>query len=246
MLSLSFATLIVAVSALNGIVVPATISAGDEFEATFQNAGDDRYRVYVAAALSGSNGPTCMMPWQKEIRDNYSHPLGYLINSTTLDSSVKLTVPADVGPSASYYSIAIADITTGQASTYSNRFNLTNATDEYSNYENKLGGSPFWDANSLPCSAYSCARDCADASYPEDLTETDAYDTMSKCNLGCEGVTADVNQTPAHSTASSFSSSSSATGTDSAAVVTSNSAASRLTIAGAALAGVAGLASFVL
>lgn len=231
MLSLTFAALIVAVSALNGIVVPDSIQAGVEFEASFQNANDDSYRIYVAAALLGSNGPTC-----------------YLVNSTTLDTSVNLTVPADVGPSAAYYSIAIADITTGQASTFSNRFNLTNATGEYSEYENHLGGSPFWDANSLPCSAYSCARDCADASYPDDLTETDAYDTMSKCILNCDGVTASVNQTaPAHSTASSSSSSSSsATGTDSAAAATSSSAASRHSMAGAALAGVAGLAMFAL
>lgn len=159
-----------------------------------------------------------------------------------------MTVPADVGPSADYYSIAIADITTQQGSTYSNRFNLTNATGEYSEYENHLGGSPFWDANSLPCSAYSCARDCADASYPKDLTEDKAYDTMSKCILACDGVTESANQTsPAHATSSSSSTTSaSATGTDAAAAATSSSAASRHSVAGAALAGVAGLAVLAL
>lgn len=60
MLSLTFAALIVAVSALNGIVVPATIKADSEFAATFENANENQYRIYVAAALLGSNGPTCM------------------------------------------------------------------------------------------------------------------------------------------------------------------------------------------
>lgn len=177
-----------------------------------------------------------------------SRPAGYLVNSTTLDASINLTVPADVGPSVDYYSIAIADITTQQGSTYSNRFNLTNATGEYSEYENHLGGSPFWDANSLPCSAYSCARDCADASYPKDLTEDKAYDTMSKCILACDGVTESANQTsPAHATSSSSSTTSaSATGTDAAAAATSSGAASRHSVAGAALAGVAGLAVLAL
>ncbi|CZT14160.1 uncharacterized protein RCC_00133 [Ramularia collo-cygni] len=229
MLSLTLAALVVAVSALNGIVVPASIEAGTGFEASFQDANDDQYRIYVAAALSGVNGPTC-----------------YLVNSTSLDASVNLTIPADIGPSASYYSIAIADLTTGQASTFSNRFNFTNATGEYSDYENQLGGSPFWDANSLPCSAYSCARECADASYPEDLTETKAFDTMSKCIMACDGVTASVNQTsPAHaSTTSSTSSSSSSsqTKTGSAEAETSSSAASRNSAVGAALAGFAGVA----
>lgn len=167
-------------------------------------------------------------------------PTGYLVNSTTLDESIDLTVPADVGPPASFYSIAIADITTGQASTFSNSFSLSNATGRYSKYENDLGGSPFWDANSLPCSAYSCARECADASYPEDLTEVQAYDTMSKCMLACNGVTASINETaPAHSEPSS---SNSASGTDSAAAQTSSSTASRHAVAVVALAGVAGLA----
>lgn len=66
MLSLTFAALIVAVSALNGIVVPASIEAGEEFSATFENAGDSSYRIYVAAALVGSNGPTCMFAHRED------------------------------------------------------------------------------------------------------------------------------------------------------------------------------------
>lgn len=61
MIALTFAACIVAVSALNGIVVPAFIQAGVEFQTTFENANDDEYRIYVAAALLGSNGPTCTL-----------------------------------------------------------------------------------------------------------------------------------------------------------------------------------------
>lgn len=117
-----------------------------------------------------------------------------------------MTVPAGVGPSADYYSIAIADLTTGQAATYSNRFNLSGTNGEYSDYEDALGGSPFWSADDLPCSSYSCARDCAQASYPADLTNDDAYNTMKQCMLDCNGVTPATSQTaPAHATATSSS-----------------------------------------
>lgn len=116
--ALALATLATAVTALDGIVAPSEVAAGEEFEVTFQSSNDDSYRVYLAASLAGSNGPTC-----------------YLVNSTELDDSINVTIPASVGPTANYYSIAIADITTGQAATFSNRFNLTGATGEYSDYE---------------------------------------------------------------------------------------------------------------
>ncbi|KAK4502846.1 hypothetical protein PRZ48_006272 [Zasmidium cellare] len=185
--ALGFAALTTAVSALDGIVAPSQVQAGQEIEVTFQDANDDQYRVYLAASLAGSNGPTC-----------------YLVNSTELTDSVNVTIPSGVGPSADYYSIGIADVTTGQKATFSNRFNLTNATGEYSDYEDALGGSPFWSADDLPCSAYACARDCAQASYPADLTDTDAYNKMKECILDCNGVTPATSQTaPAHASSTS-------------------------------------------
>ncbi|KAK4624022.1 hypothetical protein CLAFUW4_05589 [Fulvia fulva] len=185
--ALALATLATAVTALDGIVAPSEVAAGEEFEVTFQSSNDDSYRVYLAASLAGSNGPTC-----------------YLVNSTELDDSINVTIPASVGPTANYYSIAIADITTGQAATFSNRFNLTGATGEYSDYEDHLGGSPFWSADDLPCTAYNCARQCAQDGYPKDLTEDDAYNTMKTCIMSCKGVTAAVSQTaPAHASSTS-------------------------------------------
>lgn len=51
---------LVAVSqTLNGIVAPDTVAADIEFQVTFENANSDQYRVYLAAALTGVNGPTC-------------------------------------------------------------------------------------------------------------------------------------------------------------------------------------------
>ncbi|KAK5685434.1 hypothetical protein LTS10_003512 [Elasticomyces elasticus] len=173
--------------ALDGITVPSTVAADNEFPATFQNANSDSYRVYLAASLVGSNGPTC-----------------YLQNSTSLSSPVSLTIPASVGPSAGYYSIAIADLTTSGGPTYSNRFNLTGGTGNYTEYEKHLGGAPFWDADDLPCSSYECARQCAQAGYPTDLTDNGAYETMRACILKCPGVSPAASVTgPAHGTASS-------------------------------------------
>ncbi|KAK5123706.1 hypothetical protein LTR85_002342 [Meristemomyces frigidus] len=178
------ASLIAAAHALDGIVVPDTIAAGTSVKATFENGSSDKYRVYLAAALTGVNGPTC-----------------YLMNSTSLSSPFTVTVPADSGPSADYYSIAISDLTTSQGATYSNRFNFTGGTGNYTEYEQHLGGAPFWSADDLPCTAYACARKCAQASYPDDLTSTSAYNTMKSCILECSGVSAAASQTgPAHGT----------------------------------------------
>ncbi|KAK4961927.1 hypothetical protein LTR10_002420 [Elasticomyces elasticus] len=173
--------------ALDGVTVPSTVAADNEFQATFQNANSDSYRVYLAASLVGANGPTC-----------------YLQNSTSLSSPVSLTIPASVGPSAGYYSIAIADLTTSGGPTFSNRFNLTGGTGNYTEYESHLGGAPFWDADDLPCSSYECARQCAQAGYPTDLTDNAAYETMRSCILKCPGVSPAASVTgPAHGTASS-------------------------------------------
>ncbi|KAK4540130.1 hypothetical protein LTR36_009795 [Oleoguttula mirabilis] len=178
------ASLVAAAKALDGIVVPGTVAAGTSFNATFLNGSSDKYRVYLAAALTGVNGPTC-----------------YLVNSTDLSSPVALNIPADAGPSADYYSIAVSDLTTSQGATYSNAFNLTGGTGNYTEYELHLGGAPFWDADDLPCSSYACARQCAEASYPADLTDASAYNTMKSCMLNCSGVLPAASQTaPAHAT----------------------------------------------
>ncbi|KAF2768368.1 hypothetical protein EJ03DRAFT_337008 [Teratosphaeria nubilosa] len=183
---LAVASFAAAANALDGIVVPETIAADTSFNATFENGSSDQYRIYLAAALAGANGPTC-----------------YLINSTDLTSPVNLSIPASVGPSASYYSIAVADVTTSQGATYSNRFNFTGGTGNYTEYENHLGGAAFWDADDLPCSSYECARQCAQASYPDDLTSTTAYDTMKSCILKCPGVSRDADANgPVSNTAS--------------------------------------------
>jgi len=148
---------------------------------------------------------------------------GYLKNTTSLSSPVSLTIPASVGPSANYYSLALADLTANaQQPTYSNRFNLTGGTGNYTDYESALGGAPFWNASDLPCTSYACARQCAQAGYPNDLSDNTAYDTMKQCILQCPGVSAGSSQSgPSHSSNTGGSSSSNGTTTSaSAAVIT--------------------------
>lgn len=60
----ALATLVLGASALDGIVTPANITAGEPFDITFKGANDNTYRVYLAAALAGVNGPTCKHPSQ--------------------------------------------------------------------------------------------------------------------------------------------------------------------------------------
>ncbi|KAF2725267.1 hypothetical protein K431DRAFT_216317 [Polychaeton citri CBS 116435] len=226
-------------SALDGITVPSSVKADQSFKITFQNPNDDQYRVFLAAAVTGARGPAC-----------------YLKNSTDLSSPLELTIPAEVGPSADYYSIAIADLTTGQGANYSPAFTFSGGTGNASDYELHLGGAPFWDANSLPCSAISCVRECAQASYPQDLSEDSAYNTMKTCITECPGVSPDDSQKkPVHaededSTTVPFSAQSAApTGSNAAATdgssTSSKGAASRREL-GAFGAAIAGLAAVLL
>ena len=173
---------------------------------------------------------------------------GYLRNSTTLSSPINVTVPALVGPSGDYYSIAIADLTADDGAAFSNRFNFTGGTGNYTEYENKLGGASFWNANDLPCSSYDCARNCAMASYPDDLTDDDAYETMKNCILQCPGVSVDEDQDgPAKATSSGVTTagSSDASATDASASSSSTGAAGTLDIAYAGAAGLAGFAALL-
>ncbi|KAI7468889.1 hypothetical protein KC351_g13406 [Hortaea werneckii] len=216
------ASLVVGTNALNGIVAPDSVQAGESFNVTFENADDSQYRVYLAARLSGSNGPTC-----------------YLQNSTTLSSPANISIPSDVGPSGNYYSIAISDLLTSQSATYSNMFNFTGGTGNYTAYENNLGGASFWSPNDLTCSAYPCARDCAMALYPDDLTDQDAYETMKECINDCSGVSPDESQTtPAQAPASSS--------TGSSASATSSGAAAKPEIAFSGALGFVGVVAMLL
>lgn len=112
---------------------------------------------------------------------------------------MNLTIPAAVGPDAGYYSIGIADLSSGQGATFSNRFNFTGGTGQPTQYEQHLNGAPFWDASKLPCSAMECARKCANASYPDDLQSGPAYQTMYNCILDCPDVQASENMHAAQS-----------------------------------------------
>ncbi|KAK7718589.1 hypothetical protein SLS64_002546 [Diaporthe eres] len=172
------------------VTVPITIAADTSFQVTAKDLdSNDKYRVYLAAALGGETGPTC-----------------WLSNSTTLSTTSNFTIPAEVGPSATYYSIGIGEVDGDEDDIdYSNKFTFTGGTGNYTKYETDLKGSPFWDANNLPCTAYACARECVDASYPEDLTDSKAYDTMKACVNKCPGVTQTSQTEPAVTTSASAS-----------------------------------------
>lgn len=125
-------------------------------------------------------------------------------------TALNLTIPANFGPNGDFYSIStrsLSDSDTADSYIFSNAFNLTGASGNYSAYENKLNGAPLWDANSLPCDAYDCARNCAQTGFPKDMIAgSDASNTMRACIMKCPGVQAETKTT-------STVASSSATGT---------------------------------
>ncbi|THY99537.1 hypothetical protein D6C95_04523 [Aureobasidium pullulans] len=165
--------------AIDTITVPDVITADSPFTLTVTPKDDasGNYRIYLDTTPPGyAGGQSC-----------------YLKNSTSTDiTAVNLTIPADFGPNGDFYSISTRDLSdsdTDASYVFSNAFNLTGATGNYSEYENKLNGAPLWDSNSLPCDSYNCARNCAQDSYPKDMVPgSDAFNTMRACIMKCPGV----------------------------------------------------------
>jgi hypothetical protein len=174
---------------------------------------------------------------------------GYLKNMTSTDiTTLNLTIPANFGPNGNLYSISTRDLSdsdTAASYIFSNAFNLTGATGNYSAYENKLNGAPLWDANSLPCDAYDCARNCAQDGFPKDMIAgSDASNTMRACIMKCPGVQAETKTSSATSSSATSTASGSAksggakaTGTSTSDAASSASgAAAASTSSGAAVA----------
>ncbi|KAI5273930.1 hypothetical protein E4T47_02952 [Aureobasidium subglaciale] len=242
--------------AIDTITVPDVITADSPFTLTITPKDDasGNYRIYLDTTPPGyAGGQSC-----------------YLKNTTSTDiTAVNLTIPADFGPPGDFYSIStrdLSDLDTDASYVFSNAFNLTGATGNYSEYENKLNGAPLWDANSLPCESYNCARKCAQDSYPKDMIPgSDAFNTMRACIMKCPGVsketktasstssTATSTKTGSHSSASA-----SATGTgtstsdeassasDSAAAASSSTGAASTNMVPVLLVAAGGLLAFIL
>ncbi|KJX97945.1 hypothetical protein TI39_contig451g00012 [Zymoseptoria brevis] len=176
--------------ALDSLVAPSSIVANQNFTLTASDPDPTvLYRIYLAATLSDTTGPTCV-----------------LLNSTTLPPSgaLSLSIPASVGPDASYYSIAISPLTSSSSTSasdiiYTPPINITGLTASYTPYETSLRGAPFYDADMLPCSSYACARKCADQEFPagsegdgEEEEKGERYGRMVECFGGCDGVGVEV------------------------------------------------------
>jgi hypothetical protein len=130
-------------------------------------------------------------------------------------TALNLTIPANFGPNGDFYSIStrsLSDSDTAASYIFSNAFNLTGASGNYSAYENKLNGAPLWDANSLPCDAYDCARNCAQTGFPKDMIAgSDASNTMRACIMKCPGVQAETKTTSVASNSATSTASGSST-----------------------------------
>ncbi|KEQ94514.1 hypothetical protein AUEXF2481DRAFT_5996 [Aureobasidium subglaciale EXF-2481] len=242
--------------AIDTISVPDVITADSPFTLTITPKDDDdasgNYRIYLDTTPPGyAGGQSC-----------------YLKNTTSIDiTAVNLTIPADFGPNGDFYSISTRDLSdsdTDASYVFSNAFNLTGATGKYSEYENKLNGAPLWDANSLPCESYNCARNCAQNSYPKDMIPgSDAFNAMRACIMECPGVSKETKTASSTSstatstkTGSHSSTSASATGTstsdeassasDSAAAASSSTGAASANMVPVSLVAAGGLLAFFL
>ncbi|KAJ9618621.1 hypothetical protein H2203_008823 [Taxawa tesnikishii (nom. ined.)] len=194
-------------SAFDAVAAPSTVAAGSDFTITITPGSDEA----TAFPPGYSGGPSC-----------------YLENSTsTTNTTLSLSIPADIGPNSDWFSIATQEFPPADSNkyTFSNHFNLTGSSlSSWSDYENHLNGSLIWTPSALPCSSFNCARQCAMASYPDDLTkDSAAYGTMSDCILKCPGVTARAPETSSSSASTYASATGMATSTRSGASATSSS-----------------------
>ncbi|RDW61621.1 hypothetical protein BP5796_11513 [Coleophoma crateriformis] len=186
------------VSAFNGISISSPVVAGQDAHVMIQNdismgsssfdAQFTNYRVYLSISPPG---------WG-------SNPCCWLVNSSTIDvTDLTVQIPASVGPSASNYSIVAMEFAPDSSSygiyasgfDYSRDFTLTGGTGVWSAYEtNQSAPLSLGDADSIPCSAYECARNCNQQFYPANLgddpsTYESAYKSTYKCVAACPGVT---------------------------------------------------------
>ncbi|KAH8799708.1 hypothetical protein F5884DRAFT_114550 [Xylogone sp. PMI_703] len=171
--------------AFDRIRFPSTVTAGKPTTLTIANdladgaesfdAGFDSFRVYLATTPPGwGTGPVC-----------------YLVNSSSIDTtSLQVTIPDNVGPSGSFYSIAVMEFNQDpnmdgpSGFEYSSDFTLTGGTGEWSAAE--LNGTAFGDGDIIPCTAYNCVRQCTEGVDVEAAQEDmdlakQAYECMAKC-----------------------------------------------------------------
>ncbi|KAI4751027.1 hypothetical protein E4T52_16381 [Aureobasidium sp. EXF-3400] len=200
--------------AIDTITVPGVITADVPFTLTVTPKDDTpgNYRIYLDTTPPGyAGGQSC-----------------YLKNTTSTDiTALNLIIPANFGPNGDFYSISTRDLSdsdTAASYIFSNAFNLTGASGNYSAYENKLNGAPLWDANALPCDAYNCARNCAQDGFPKDMIPgSDASNTMRACIMKCPGVEQETKTSSATSSSATSTSSGSSKSGSAKATATSSS-----------------------
>ena len=194
-IALSFVSPILA---FNSISIPETVQAGTNTDVTITNdltsgprsfdAQFTNYNLYLSvSAPNWGQNPVCL-----------------LFNGSDIHStSLTVKIPASVGPDASNYSLVTVEYNTDVYSDnglsgyeYSNDFALTGATGVWSAYEtDPRGPQSLGDPDSIPCSAYDCARQCNQKYYPADFDQSNtaayeaAYEASYKCVAACPGVT---------------------------------------------------------
>ncbi|KAH8812672.1 hypothetical protein F5884DRAFT_832285 [Xylogone sp. PMI_703] len=164
---------------------PSTVTAGTPMTLTINHeinpiteAGDTLFRISLLISPPGT------LPLSL---GTYS-PQCLLVNLTSMDmTTLSITILADIGPSGSFYALVSTDINLGGGSSFAgyinygtdSAFSLQGGTGKWSPAE--LSGVSFSNDNRVPCTAYSCVRNCT-------LTTKVKSDQFYECMGGCPGV----------------------------------------------------------
>jgi len=192
--TLTILGLAAAARAFDSISVPPTVEADKETTLTIRNdigssnsfdAGFAYFRVFLTISPPG---------W------GYN-PVCWLVNQTSIDTtSLKVTIPASVGPDASNYTLSVFEYNTdpnAESSSsgfqYTNDFTLIGGTGVFSAYEtDPTGPWSLGPEDHIPCSAYDCVRQCQQKYYPDDLPSSTDYVAIKNaylCSASCDGTT---------------------------------------------------------
>ena len=178
--------------AFQSIDTPSSVDAGTDFQVTINNdlgspesidASFEDYRIYLSIISPNSTHER-----------SSGVPACYLVNSTSVGvTNVTIQIPASVGPSgAKTYAIAAMEFdANGTLSefVYSPAFVLTGGSGGWTQLE--LDGRMVGNADSIPCSAYDCSRQCSQKFYNEtiDARAIEDYHNTYNCWVSCQGTT---------------------------------------------------------
>ncbi|KAF2812381.1 uncharacterized protein BDZ99DRAFT_569069 [Mytilinidion resinicola] len=191
------------------IIAPSTVDAGTSFEVTISDTSIhndattwvESLRIYLAASA------------EDKLSADFYHSDCTLIKAISVcdpsitvydqyvqisNTTYKVTIPANIGPSGPHYVLKSQLIQTDGsrygAELSSDVFDLTSATGNWA--YTQLQGYTLWSADGVPCTGFPCVKNCSEAAHNAYQKSNNASDSAYQdCANSCPGVNINFNST---------------------------------------------------